>query len=297
MSTNTVYAVITDRIIQALETGTVPWRMPWRKIKPSSFVTGANYRGINRFMLELAAQINGYSSPYWLTFRQALAQGGNVKKGEKGWPCMFFKTIDKDDATTTGDTQDETKDGKTACRSRAIARYFTVFNLDQCEGVTAPALPDVAPFNPIEACESIVTGFEARGPAMHLGGNQACYIPSRDRVEIPLPQQFGSPENFYSTLFHELGHATGHPTRLARFETTAAVAAFGSESYYPEHAIIPRGLRKAAGSVGNPAGALGIIRRSKRQVVRSPWHDPVSSNGTTDCPGRVGRGTRVASQR
>ncbi len=237
MSTKTVYAVITDRIIQALETGTVPWRMPWRKIRPTSLATGANYRGINRFMLELATQINGYSSPYWLTFRQALAQGGNVKKGEKGWPCIFFKTFDKDDVAETGDTQDETKDGDHPSRRRAIARYFTVFNLDQCEGITAPALPDVAPFNPIEACESIVTGFESRGPAIHMGGNQACYIPSRDRVEIPLPQQFASPEDFYSTLYHELAHASGHPMRLGRFETTAAVAAFGSRSYSEEEMI------------------------------------------------------------
>jgi antirestriction protein ArdC len=237
MSTKTVCAVITDRIIQALETGTVPWRMPWRKIRPTSLATGANYRGINRFMLELATQINGYSSPYWLTFRQALAQGGNVKKGEKGWPCIFFKTLDKDDAAETGDTQDETKDGEDTRRSRAIARYFTVFNLDQCEGITAPALPDVAPFNPIEACEAIVTGFETRGPAVHFGGNQACYIPSSDSVETPSPQQFASPEDFYSTLFHEFGHGTGHPTRLARFETTAAVAAFGSESYSREELV------------------------------------------------------------
>jgi antirestriction protein ArdC len=237
MSTKTVYAVITDRIVKALETGTVPWRMPWRKIKPASFVTGAAYRGINRFMLELATQVNGYSSPYWLTFRQALAQGGNVKKGEKGWPCIFFKTLETDDAAEAEDTQDETKGGDTPSRGRAIARYFTVFNLDQCEGIVAPALPDVAPFNPIEACESIVTGFESRGPAIHMGGNQACYIPSRDRVEIPLPQQFASPENFYSTLFHELGHGSGHPTRLARFETTAAVAAFGSRSYSEEELV------------------------------------------------------------
>jgi antirestriction protein ArdC len=237
MSTKTVYAVITDRIIQALETGTVPWRMPWRKIKPTSLANRANYRGINRFMLELATQINGYSSPYWLTFRQALAQGGNVKKGEKGWPCIFFKTLDKDDGAESGDPQDEAKDGEDTRRSRAIARYFTVFNLDQCEGITAPALPDVAPFNPIEACESIVTGFESRGPAMHMGGNQACYIPLRDDVEIPPPQQFASPEDFYGTLFHEFGHGTGHPTRLARFETTAAVAAFGSESYSREELV------------------------------------------------------------
>ncbi len=125
----------------------------------------------------------------------------------------------------------------TRTRSRAIARYFTVFNLDQCEGVTSPALPEVEPFNPIESCEMIVTGFESRGPVIHLGGNQACYIPSQDRVEIPLPQQFASPENFYGTLFHELAHGTGHPTRLARFDTTAEPAAFGSASYAGEELV------------------------------------------------------------
>jgi len=234
MSSKTVYAVITDRIIQALEEGVVPWRKPWRTIKPCSLATGASYRGINRLMLELATLVRGYSSPYWLTFKQAQARGGTIRKGEKGWPCMFFKAIEKDDLA---DTADDSSSAEKGPPRRVIARYYTVFNLDQCDGVTAPASPETTPFNPIEACEMIVRRFEPRGPAIHLGGNEAFYSPATDRVDLPLPQQFASPEHFHGTLFHECGHATGHPTRLARFETTSSMAAFGSQSYSQEELV------------------------------------------------------------
>jgi antirestriction protein ArdC len=274
MSTKTVYAVITDRIIQALESGTVPWRAPWRTIKPRSLATGSNYRGINCLMLELATRVEGYASPYWLTFRQALAQGGNVRKGAKGWPCLFFKSVSNDDSAD-GAPEADTSDNK---RSHVIARYYTVFNLDQCEGVTAPATEEIQPFNPIEACEMVVSGYESRGPAVRLGGNRACYFPQADRVDMPLPQQFETPAAFYGTLFHELGHSTGHPSRLARFESTSSVSPFGSESYSREELVaeLTAAFLCAEAGISPPviqeqaayvAGWLARLREDSRAVI------------------------------
>jgi antirestriction protein ArdC len=227
-----VYEIVTSRILAELEKGEIPWRKPWRTLPPSNLISKKPYRGINVFLLALA----GYGSQYWLTYRQAQALGGNVRKGEHGTKIVFWKF----------DTHEtETADGEAEERKPAFLRYYTVFNLEQTEGLKALlALP---PAVPIESAESIVAGMP-KPPAFEQDA-QAAYIPSRDTVTMPSRTAFDSQAEFYSTLFHELTHSTGHAKRLAR-EGFDSPQKFGSESYSREELIAEMGSAMLCGIAG-----------------------------------------------
>ena len=204
------YQVITDRIISLLEEGTVPWHRPWGGPEdfPKNLVSGKEYRGINSFLLSTA----GYESPYWLTFRQTKGRGANVRKGEKGMPCIYWNTIEIEDE----------KSGE--MKNRGFLKRYTVFNVAQCEDVLYPPVEKVEQefgsieavereFGSIEACEELVAKMP-NPPEIKHDGNRAAYSPSQDTVSMPRPESFESPEHYYSTLFHELTHSTGHQKRL-----------------------------------------------------------------------------------
>jgi antirestriction protein ArdC len=227
-----VYEIVTGRILAELEKGQVPWRKPWRTLPPANLISKKPYRGINVFLLALT----GYGSQYWLTYRQARALGGNVRKGEHGTKIVFWKF----------DTYEtETADGESEERKSAFLRYYTVFNLEQTEGLkTLLALP---PAFPIESAEAIVKGMP--NPPAFEQDAQAAYIPSRDTVTMPSRTAFDSQTEYYSTLFHELTHSTGHAKRLARegFDTPQK---FGSESYSREELIAEMGSAMLCGVAG-----------------------------------------------
>lgn len=221
-----VYAIVTDSIIEALEAGTVPWSRPWRDVggKPVSLATGKPYRGVNVFLLTLQSMSKGYSSPYWLTFKQAKERGGSVRKGEKGTQIVLWKPVKKE-----GD-EGERKD-------YMLLRYYTVFNAEQCDGIETPALPALAEHDPIADAQTVVDRFIGvlNGPALAHGGDRAYYSPLLDRVQMPLMGAFETPEHYYGTTFHELAHSTGHTSRLDRGMTEPAP--FGSADYSREELI------------------------------------------------------------
>jgi antirestriction protein ArdC len=227
-----VYAIITNQILAELEKGEVPWRKPWHTLPPANLISKKPYRGINVFLLAFA----GYGSQYWLTFNQAKQLGGNVRKGEHGtkivfWKCNHYET--------------ETEDGGTEEHKSAFLRYYTVFNLEQTEGLTA--LLTLPPAFPIESAEEIVKGMP-NPPAFEQDG-RAAYIPSLDTVTIPSRTAFDSQAEYYSTLFHELTHATGHSKRLGR-EGFDSPQQFGSESYSKEELIAEMGSAMLCGVAG-----------------------------------------------
>jgi len=230
------YQIVTDRIAKLLEAGVVPWKASWVKQgyqSPQSFITRKPYRGINRLLLGVMAHVQGYSSPYWLTYRQANELGGHVRKGEKGFPCFFWKVYDGKNSDQEGASTSEPGDKN---QKRFVARYYTVFSLHQCEGIELPPSPP-APlpnFTPLAACEQIVAGYN--GPAIDQGNFDPCYLPLLDRVRVPTPKWFHSSENYYATLFHELGHSTGHASRLGRFSKDEA-APFASREYSKEELV------------------------------------------------------------
>jgi antirestriction protein ArdC len=223
-----VYEIVTSRILAELEKGQVPWRT----LPPANLVSKKPYRGINVFLLALA----GYGSQYWLTYRQAQALGGNVRKGEHGTKIVFWK-FDKYEA--------ETADGEAEQRTSAFLRYYTVFNLEQTDGLKALlALP---PARRIESAEAIVKGMP--NPPAFAQDFQAAFIPSTDTVTMPSRTAFESQAEYYSTLFHELTHSTGHAKRLAR-EGFDSPQKFGSESYSREELIAEMGSAMLCGVAG-----------------------------------------------
>tara|TARA_R110002111_G_scaffold177181_2_gene243220 strand:- start:3706 stop:4560 length:855 start_codon:yes stop_codon:yes gene_type:complete len=220
-----VYQVITDRMIQLLETGTVPWQRPWKGYinAPRNLVSDKQYRGINIFMLAST----GYANPYWLTFKQIKSREGHVKKGEKGWPCVFWNWVEKENS----DTGQMEKQG--------FIKYYTVFNVEQTKGINFPTPEVFDNFKPIQACEDIVAQMPD-APQITRCGSKACYVPSQDRIEIPRKELFEKIEEYYSTLFHELSHSTGHAKRLNRpgiMENTR----FGTEKYSKEELVAEMG--------------------------------------------------------
>lgn len=233
-----VYAIVTNRILEQLEKGVIPWHRPWAGAAsaPRNLMSNRPYRGVNVFLLSSA----GYASPFWLTFKQAQSLGGHVRQGQRGWPVVFWKWLEGTDA--------ETGEAKRI----PLLRYFTVFNSSQCEGVTLRQLVDAVPrveFEPIAACESILAGMPVNRPALHHDSAGAFYRPATDSVHMPDRRMFDAPAHYYGTLFHELAHATGHPSRLNR-EGITATAAFGSPTYSIEELVAEMGSAYLCGHAG-----------------------------------------------
>lgn len=240
-----IYKAVTDRILELLDKGVAPWRHPIRGGGgaggyPKNLESGRDYRGINVFLLAITGWLNGYESPYWLTFRQAKGQGGHVAKGEKGSLVIFWKQH----ATQDKDTGEDI--------TVPVLRRYTVFNAEQCKDIKVPSPAQVeeilAPFTPIEAAAAIVEGY-AGGPRIEHGGRQAFYRPSADLVRIAEPERFVDGEAYYATLFHELAHSTGHSSRLDR-GLDRDLAPFGSPDYSKEELVAEMGsafLNAAAG--------------------------------------------------
>jgi antirestriction protein ArdC len=225
------YEIVTNKILAQLEKGVVPWRNP-RKGRAiagqfaQNLVSHRPYHGCNFWILNYGTE---FKSPYWLSFKQAIDLGGNVRKGEHGTPVVFWKFFQTENKET----------GKT--KNIPMLRYYTVFNLEQTENVKQPepvALPD---FHPIESAQAILDAMPNK-PKIETGepqrgGSAGCYSPSDDTVTMPDARDFRSSESFYAVLFHELGHATGHRTRLDRMQGDTAWSKFGSKPYAQEELV------------------------------------------------------------
>ena len=268
------YATITARIIESLEAGNVPWRRPWNARERGALRNGKSghaYRGINVPVLALTADAAGYSDPRWLTFKQARDMGGHVRKGEHGTPVVFWQWIERDAADA---------DGESERRRIPFLRVYTVFNVQQCADLALAPLEAAsgAPVDAIEAAECIVAGFGDAPPIAHDGGARAYYRPATDSVHMPAREAFGSAQGYYGVLFHELTHATGHPSRLNRRDLDTP-APFGSETYSREELAAEMGSALLLGEAGisdapaitNSAAYirswLAALRADKRLVV------------------------------
>jgi len=236
-SRRNVYEIVTEQIIRQLEQGVAPWHKPWRADPPCNLISGKPYRGINTFLL--ATQ--GYGSRFWLTFNQANKLGGHIRKGEKSSIVTFWNVGEE---KTVRDA-----DGRERKSRPFLLRYYRVFNVEQTEGIAdklglGNATPRVAS---IEQCESIVAGMP-NPPAMQQDA-RAWYRPSTDTVGMPSRSLFNSAEEYYSTLFHELTHSTGHASRVGR-EGIEQLNTFGSESYSKEELIAEMGAAMLCGVTG-----------------------------------------------
>jgi antirestriction protein ArdC len=271
-----VYQIVTDRIISIIEQQqALPWRKPWATYSglPKNIVSGKEYRGINTVLLGYQE----YSSPYWMTYKQAVDKGGNIRKGEKSSLCVFWKLNQYQTAGTDPESETPVTSEKQFCRNAPILKYYNLFNLEQCDGIESPIqeVPTYQ-FTPIEKAEQIVSGMKDR-PEISYGGNRASYSPAMDKIRMPYEDRFEKSEGFYSVLFHEMGHSTGHRSRLARKEVMEANE-FGSESYGAEEmcaefcssmlcgvaGISNQTVELAASYIDN---WLKVIRKDKKMLV------------------------------
>lgn len=236
-----VYREVTERIIECLERGTLPWVRPWNAGVAINASSGRAYRGVNILTTALHQAAGGYSSSGFLTFNQVRQLGGWVRRGEKGVRIVAYRAIE-----TTAAVENEEADEPAS--PWFVVRTFTVFNLEQCGGLEelARQLVEVRPiFKPIDACEAILDRSRARIDAT---ATRAFYRRSDDTVYVPPRNWFANRETFYATLFHELAHWTGAPHRLNR----EAGGRFGDPRYAFEELIAEMASAFVCARVGIP---------------------------------------------
>ena len=226
-----IYQDVTDQMIALLERGVSPWSCPWDRsgewTLPVNHSTDSFYQGVNIPLLWMAQEQRGFLSSRWMTYKQAAGIGGQVKKGEKGTMIIFFKPWEK----STGEND---ADGQEIVEHIPMLRSFTVFNLDQIDGVKVPEqAPLNGGFDPIEAAETVLT---ASGVKIYEIGTRAFYCPSTDEITLPERERFTSADDFYATALHELTHATKTKSRCDRtpYETKSEGGAKAFEELVAE---------------------------------------------------------------
>ena len=249
-----IYEIITARFIDQLKKGTVPWQKPWMGVQ--NIVSKKPYRGINSLILGGS----DFQSPYWLTFKQAHDLGGNIKKGEKATPVIYYKLFEK------RDDHGNLVLGSNGRPTRIpFIRWSNAFNLDQTEGIEPPAQTATQEVvQPLDKAAKIVQ--EAKICPIYHTGFAAVYSPGEDVIRMPAQKTFRSPESYYQTLFHEMTHSTGHASRLDREGVTLPIK-FGSERYSKEELIAELG----ASYLSNEAGILNEVQFDNSAAYLGSW--------------------------
>jgi antirestriction protein ArdC len=268
-----LYAEVTARVVAELEQGRLPWVQPWDGAAcgctmPENGAIGRRYSGINILILWSAVIERGYSSQRWVTFRQALGLGGNVRRGEKGTTVCYA------DRFTPRAEEARARDEDRDARQIAFLKRFTVFNVDQCEGLPeelTQTLELPAERETIPQAEALIA---ATGADFRIGGSHAFYAPDADFVQVPPQQAFREQINFYRTALHELGHWTGHESRLGRDFS----GRFGSSAYAREELVAEMASAFTCASLSiqptvrhaDYVGAwLAVLREDERAIFRA----------------------------
>ena len=266
-----VYEIVTNRIIEHLEKGVIPWQKPWTEAgHPKNLITGRNYRGINVWLLNTL----NYAQNYFLTFKQVKELGGKIKTGEKAQEVIFWKWLEKEkDQNNNVENKNEVKTEKIP-----LLKYYNVFNIDQCEGIPIEKLPNKIERqnDPIEECEKIINEMPKR-PNIRSKEQQAFYHKIDDYINMLKTETFVSSESYYGSLFHELVHSTGHKERLDRKELTQskgfrtndyAVEELTAEmgaSYLKSYAGIP--IEQLENNAAYIQGWLERLKKDKKFIV------------------------------
>ena len=270
-----LYDDITDKIIAELEAGRAPWVQPWGSAAakaplamPRNAATGRHYSGINVLILWGAVIQHGFPGQSWLTFRQALSLGGNVRKGEHGTTVVYADRFTPED-----EKRRAPETGEDAAAIPFLKR-FTVFNAAQCDDLPE-SIAAIVPPPPLGLIEPRVEALiEATGIDFRIGGDRAFYVPAHDYVQVPPPQAYFEPINWHRTALHELGHATGHASRLGRDLN----GGFGTKKYAFEELVAEINAAFCCASLGitptvrhaDYIGAwLEVLREDNRAIVRA----------------------------
>lgn len=231
-----LYAEVTARVIAELEQGRLPWVEPWDSTAcgcrmPSNATSGRRYSGINVLILWATVIERRFTSQRWLTYRQAQAAGGNVRAGERGTTICYA------DRFTPKDETERARDEDREARQLAFLKRFTVFNPDQCGNLPNASNDSTEYGSRAEILPRVQALIDASGADFRIGGPMAFYAPEEDFVQVPPQSAFGEPIDWHRTALHELGHWTGHPTRLNRDQSARfACGAYAREELVAEMA-------------------------------------------------------------
>jgi antirestriction protein ArdC len=263
-----IYQTVTDSIIAMLERGTKPWAPQWSKDAGGLLVLprrscGTEYRGLNTMILWGAAEAKGYRHQTWMTFNQAKALGGCVRKGEKGTQVVYWGRFDP-----KGEGDEGTDD-----KGVLFAKAYSVFNVGQIDGLPDRFFADVEPLPEVERIDAAECWVAGIGADVRHGGNRAFFSPAHDFVQMPPAGAFVDVENYYSTLAHELTHWTGHKSRLDR----EFGKRFGSNAYAFEELVAELGAAFAMAKLGISAEPradhadylaswLKVLKQDKRAI-------------------------------
>ncbi len=221
--------MVTARIIEKLESGVIPWRQPWINTNPVNWVTGKPYRGVNAWLLE---------SGEYATFNQIKTAGGKVIKGSQAHMVVFWKWLEKED--------EESKE----IVKIPFLRFYNVFEINtQVEGLQSKRKETTFAHNPIEEAEKIVAGYQ-NAPVITFAPGRAFYAPLADKISVPPINDYPNPNEYYSTMFHEMVHSTGHKERLNREGVARDQIAFGDELYSKEELVAEMGAAMLCGVAG-----------------------------------------------
>lgn len=262
-----IYQTVTDRIVSALEAGVKPWVCPWQRVAgmtgiPTNYTTGASYSGMNIMLLWCSASEQGFTDPRWLTYKQAQAEGAQVRKGEKGTMGIFYSMIEKENEN--GDVE-----------NYPMLKTFTLFNAQQIDGLSQseevePAI-EVEIFDPLPNVEALL---KRSGANITERGQAAYFNPQADAIVLPERRLFAHAADFYATGLHELTHWSGAKTRLNR----EMRGKFDKEGYAFEELIAELGsafLMADLGVVGDVqhenyiASWLKALKNDKRYIFKA----------------------------
>ena len=259
---STIYQEVTDRIIKQLENGAAPWVKPWKadSTADKNLLSQKPYQGINRLILGLSSMVKGYDVPVWASFKQFESLGASVRKGEKGTAIVWFSPITKENKQT-GEIES----------FNALKTYY-VFNVAQCEGIEITASkPADKPFNAIDAADQRII---KTGALISHGGDAAFFSPGVDRIQMPHKSAFDNKSSYYSTVFHELTHWTGHELRCNRnlkgkfgnplYAFEELVAEMGAAFLCQDYRI--QGELRHAGYIGH---WLKVLKEDSRAIFKA----------------------------
>lgn len=267
-----VHLEITNKIVAELEQGAAPWVKPWtgnarHSGLPRNAITKRRYSGINVVVLLMAQQANGWASSEFLTFKQAQERGGNVRKGEKGTLVVFYKKLRFEETNDQGEAEVKTP---------MMVRGYTVFNVEQCDGLNLKGTPEpVQGVEPEELSEAFMQDVQKTGIRIEHGGARAFYTPTLDYVQMPKLADFKNAAGYMATLAHELVHATGHKSRLDRgfdkvpskqeYAAEELVAELGAAFTCREYGIQHEELRHA----GYISSWISLLKADKKAIFRA----------------------------
>lgn len=310
---SSLYDDITSKIIAELEQGRLPWVQPWATsaakaplAMPRNAATSRQYSGINVLILWGAVVQHGFPTQHWLTFRQALSLGGNVRKGERGTTVVYADRFTPEDEERRAREAGEGEADQGSLRGSdhrsngriPFLKRFTVFNAAQCEGLPGDIAVEAPPPPPGLIEPRVEALIRATGIDFRIGGERAFYAPAHDYVQVPPPQAYFEPINWHRTALHEMGHATGHASRLGR-DFSGSV---GTKKYAFEELVAEMNAAFCCASLGiaptvrhaDYVGSwLDVLREDNRAIVRAAsqaskaadWllsHLPIEDTGEPD---------------